>query len=73
MDKAYWLERKRASMVAAQNARSPGVRSVHYELAARYDASARHAEAQAKYLANTVMTALPAVPSPRFTRVADNA
>lgn len=53
MERAYWLKRKSASMTAARTAAGSRARSAHYELAARYDANATHAEAQTIYLART--------------------
>jgi putative heme iron utilization protein len=73
VDKAYWVRRKRASMKAAHDAGSPEAQSVHYELAARYDANATHAEALATYAASTVGAAFSVVRSPRSMTVTDNA
>ena len=50
MDQAYWLRRKRASVVKANKATSARARLAHFELAGRYsikaaDAAPSHKEA----------------------------
>ena len=47
MEKAYWLDRKRASLKLAQNAASSRARLAHYDLAGRYSVKAASAETQA--------------------------
>ena len=44
---SYWLKRKFASLKMAYAAASPEARAAHMELAARYDANAARALAQA--------------------------
>ncbi len=54
MEKAYWLGRKRASLVLAQNAAGSEARLIHYDLAGRYALKASSAETQAVDLADTL-------------------
>ena len=54
MEKAYWINRKRASIKAAQGATSSQARLIHYDLAGRYSVNARSAETQAIDLANAL-------------------
>ena len=58
MEKAYWLERKRASLKMAQEAASSTARLVHYDLAGRYSVKAVSAETQAIDLANSLPPAI---------------
>ena len=58
MEKAYWLERKRASLKLAQNAANSEVRLIHYDLAGRYSVKASSAETQAIDLANALPRSL---------------
>ena len=44
MGKAYWLSRKSASLMSAQNAASSEARLIHYDLAGRYSLKAMSAE-----------------------------
>jgi hypothetical protein len=60
MEKAYWLNRKRASLKLAQNAAGAEARLIHYDLAGRYSLKAVSAETVAIDLAD----ALP--PPPTF-------
>lgn len=54
MEKAYWLNRKRASLKLAQNAASSEARLVHYDLAGRYSVKASSADTQATDLASSL-------------------
>ena len=54
MEKAYWLDRKRASLKMAQNAATSEARLVHYDLAGRYSVKANSAETRATDLANAL-------------------
>lgn len=47
MDKAYWLERKRASMAMARSSTCSAARLAHYDLAGRYSVKAASAGRQA--------------------------
>jgi len=52
MEKAYWLNRKRASLRLAQNAAGSEARLIHYDLAGRYALNAVSVEANAVDLAD---------------------
>lgn len=58
MEAAYWLNRKRASLKAAQNAVSAEARLIHYDLAGRYSLNALSAETQAIDLADVLPPAI---------------
>lgn len=44
MEKAYWLERKKASQKAAESATSSIARLIHFDLAGRYSVKAQSPE-----------------------------
>jgi hypothetical protein len=52
MEKAYWLNRKRASLKLAQKAVVSEARLVHYDLAGRYSLKALSAETLASETAD---------------------
>lgn len=54
MDKAYWLERKRASLKMAREAVSAQARLVHYDLAGRYSVNAASAAVLTVALADSL-------------------
>lgn len=58
MEKVYWINRKRASLKAAQNAVSAEARLIHYDLAGRYSLNAVSAETQAIDLADALPVAI---------------
>lgn len=47
LEKAYWLDRKRASIMMARSATCSAARLTHYDLAGRYSLNAMKAEAMA--------------------------
>ena len=51
MEKGYWIQRKRASLKAAQTAVGAEARLIHYDLAGRYSLKALSAETQSIDLA----------------------
>lgn len=63
MEKAYWLNRKRASLKMAQNAVGPEARLAHYDLAGRYSLNAMSAKTLATGLAG-------ALPPPIYADIA---
>ena len=54
MEKAYYLQRKRASLKQAQDATSAEARLAHYDLAGRYSVKAGSAETRASDLASSL-------------------
>jgi hypothetical protein len=54
MEKAYWLNRKRASLKLAKSASSSEARLVHYDLAGRYSVKAMSADTIAVDLADSL-------------------
>ena len=54
MEKAYWLARKRASLVSAQAAACSRSRLVHYDLAGRYGLKANALESRAVALVDSL-------------------
>jgi len=48
MDQAYWLGRKRASVIKANDATSARARLAHFELAGRYSIMAANAALSSK-------------------------
>ena len=58
MEKAYWIQRKRASLKAAHNAAGAEARLIHYDLAGRYSLKAVSAETQSIDLAASLPPAI---------------
>jgi hypothetical protein len=54
MEKAYWLERERASIKMAKSASCSAARLAHYDLAGRYSLNALDAETQTVDLADSL-------------------
>ena len=64
MEQAYWLTRKRASLVSAKAATNSTARLVHYDLAGRYSLKAMSAERPSIDLAD-------ALPPPIYAKQGD--
>jgi hypothetical protein len=58
MEKAYWIQRKRASLKSARNAAGAEARLIHYDLAGRYSLKAVSAETQSIDLAASLPPAI---------------
>ena len=68
VEKEYWLSRKRACLVLAQNAATAEARLVHYDLAGRYSLKAMSAQSPAMAAMDLADVLPPAIYANRRTR-----
>lgn len=73
MEKAYWLARKRASLLSAQGAACSRSRLVHYDLAGRYGLKANSLESLAVPLADSLPPPIYANRAKSASTVSDDA
>ena len=73
MEKAYWLDRKKASLRLARNAAGSEARLIHYDLAGRYGLKALSADTLAIDLADSLPPPIFANGTSRSSDGADNA